>query len=125
MRTMDPGYPKPITIWKGIPDSPQGAFVDKENGSLVTLHDTALTRAHSYNWLVCLINTDQYSGFKINAIKINTNLLMLVTEEHFSTIQLDVVSTKDLFMSVGLFFFSTLYSILNTEQTHQVKLIKT
>lgn len=32
MRTMDPGYPKPITIWKGIPDSPQGAFVDKANG---------------------------------------------------------------------------------------------
>ncbi|XP_052404529.1 matrix metalloproteinase-16 isoform X1 [Carassius gibelio] len=32
MRTMDPGYPKPITVWKGIPDSPQGAFVDKENG---------------------------------------------------------------------------------------------
>lgn len=32
MRTMDHGYPKPITIWKGIPDSPQGAFVDKANG---------------------------------------------------------------------------------------------
>ncbi|XP_016417535.1 matrix metalloproteinase-16 [Sinocyclocheilus rhinocerous] len=32
MRTMDPGYPKPITVWKGIPDSPQGAFVDKEKG---------------------------------------------------------------------------------------------
>uniref|UniRef100_A0A8C5HX85 Matrix metalloproteinase-16-like n=1 Tax=Gouania willdenowi TaxID=441366 RepID=A0A8C5HX85_GOUWI len=32
MRTMDPGYPKPISIWKGIPDSPQGAFVDKANG---------------------------------------------------------------------------------------------
>ncbi|XP_016089636.1 matrix metalloproteinase-16-like isoform X2 [Sinocyclocheilus grahami] len=32
MRTMDPGYPKPITVWKGIPDSPQGAFVDKESG---------------------------------------------------------------------------------------------
>ncbi|XP_030219532.1 matrix metalloproteinase-16 isoform X2 [Gadus morhua] len=32
MRTMDPGYPKPIGVWKGIPDSPQGAFVDKANG---------------------------------------------------------------------------------------------
>ncbi|KAG8441860.1 hypothetical protein GDO86_010877 [Hymenochirus boettgeri] len=32
MRVMDPGYPKLITIWKGIPESPQGAFVDKENG---------------------------------------------------------------------------------------------
>ncbi|KAJ3595117.1 hypothetical protein NHX12_004422 [Muraenolepis orangiensis] len=31
MRTMDPGYPKPINVWKGIPDSPQGAFVDKAN----------------------------------------------------------------------------------------------
>lgn len=33
MRTMDPGYPKPITIWRGVPDSPQGAFVDKANGT--------------------------------------------------------------------------------------------
>ncbi|KAH0617587.1 hypothetical protein JD844_016002, partial [Phrynosoma platyrhinos] len=32
IRTMDAGYPKPITIWKGIPESPQGAFVHKENG---------------------------------------------------------------------------------------------
>ncbi|KPP62328.1 hypothetical protein Z043_119497, partial [Scleropages formosus] len=32
MRTMDPGYPKSITIWKGVPVSPQGAFVDKANG---------------------------------------------------------------------------------------------
>ncbi|CAL8398288.1 unnamed protein product [Arctogadus glacialis] len=32
MRTMDPGYPKTIAVWKGVPDSPQGAFVDKANG---------------------------------------------------------------------------------------------
>lgn len=29
---MDPGYPKPITVWKGIPDAPQGAFVHREHG---------------------------------------------------------------------------------------------
>lgn len=38
MKTMDPGYPKPITVWKGIPDSPQGAFVHKENGTRGLVH---------------------------------------------------------------------------------------
>jgi hypothetical protein len=40
MKTMDPGYPKPITIWKGIPESPQGAFVHKENGTQYTNYST-------------------------------------------------------------------------------------
>ena len=26
----DPGYPKPISVWKGIPDAPQGAFISRE-----------------------------------------------------------------------------------------------
>ena len=29
-RTADPGYPKPITVWKGIPEAPQGAFISRE-----------------------------------------------------------------------------------------------
>ncbi|XP_043544065.1 matrix metalloproteinase-16-like isoform X2 [Chiloscyllium plagiosum] len=29
---VDNGYPKSISIWKGIPKSPQGAFVSKESG---------------------------------------------------------------------------------------------
>lgn len=43
MKTMDPGYPKPITVWKGIPDSPQGAFVHKESGR----HRAAAPRVRS------------------------------------------------------------------------------
>ncbi|KAI2648868.1 Matrix metalloproteinase-16 [Labeo rohita] len=34
LKMIDPGYPKSITVWKGVPDSPQGAFVDKANGGL-------------------------------------------------------------------------------------------
>lgn len=26
----DPGYPKPIGVWKGVPDAPQGAFISRE-----------------------------------------------------------------------------------------------
>lgn len=29
-RTADPGYPKPITVWKGVPVAPQGAFISRE-----------------------------------------------------------------------------------------------
>lgn len=29
-RTVDPGYPKPITVWNGTPDGLQGAFISRE-----------------------------------------------------------------------------------------------
>lgn len=28
--TTDPGYPKPLAVWRGIPDAPQGAFISRE-----------------------------------------------------------------------------------------------
>uniref|UniRef100_A0A8C7X6Y9 Matrix metallopeptidase 24 n=1 Tax=Oryzias sinensis TaxID=183150 RepID=A0A8C7X6Y9_9TELE len=28
--TVDPGYPKPISVWKGIPEAPQGAFINRD-----------------------------------------------------------------------------------------------
>ncbi len=37
---IDPGYPKSITVWKGVPDSPQGAFVDKANGNFIIIFFT-------------------------------------------------------------------------------------
>lgn len=49
MRTMDPGYPKPITVWRGVPDSPQGAFVDKANGKIYPAQYSDLAVA----WLTC------------------------------------------------------------------------
>lgn len=33
-RAMDLNYPKLITVWRGVPESPQGAFVDKANGTI-------------------------------------------------------------------------------------------
>lgn len=40
--TTDPGYPKPIAVWKGIPDAPQGAFISRE-GRECLLTNVALT----------------------------------------------------------------------------------
>ena len=37
-RTADPGYPKPITVWKGIPEAPQGAFVSREGCKYLDLY---------------------------------------------------------------------------------------
>lgn len=44
---MDPGYPKPITIWRGVPDSPQGAFVDKANGTICPVRCSDLAALHA------------------------------------------------------------------------------
>lgn len=29
-RTVDTGYPRSISVWKGVPEAPQGAFVSRE-----------------------------------------------------------------------------------------------
>lgn len=29
-RSVDPGYPKPISVWVGIPPSPKGAFLSPD-----------------------------------------------------------------------------------------------
>ena len=50
-RTADPGYPKPITVWKGIPEGPQGAFISREGCECQLAHlskpATALTTTKS------------------------------------------------------------------------------
>lgn len=37
-QSTDPGYPKPIAVWKGVPEAPQGAFVSREGRECLLAH---------------------------------------------------------------------------------------
>lgn len=74
-RTADPGYPKPIAVWKGIPDSPQGAFISREGCECQTgiLLSGFTDRGSLNKWpnlslsaleLLCLLFTAQILGVK-------------------------------------------------------------
>lgn len=60
MRTMDPGYPKPITVWRGVPDSPQGAFVDKANGKICPAQYSDLAAAARLTCQAALISAGHW-----------------------------------------------------------------
>lgn len=66
-RTVDTGYPRSISVWKGIPEAPQGAFVSREGSeydlsqcrrsptppqslSFIVLLKAALQSANSYQY---------------------------------------------------------------------------
>lgn len=35
-RASDPGYPRALGVWRGVPDAPQGAFVSRDGRELAS-----------------------------------------------------------------------------------------
>lgn len=62
MRIMDLGYPKPITVWRGVPESPQGAFVDKANGTICPAQYSGLASKLQFVCQAALISDGHWQG---------------------------------------------------------------